>query len=139
MIRLFHVTSDKTKDGVVYGYDEETGHFVSIEVKEKFTLEVTNNLIANIKPHVDLFVNWAKHFKALVVVELQQKITFEIFWNKYNDKDRSSKKKSQKIWEKLPEPDQVKAYYHIDRYNRTRGNADKKYCETYLNAELWNN
>lgn len=62
-----------------------------------------------------------------------------MFWDKYNDKIRSSKKKSLKIWDKLTSTDQVKAFTYIHTYNRHRGNAEKKYAETYLGSELWNN
>jgi hypothetical protein len=72
--------------------------------------------------------------------ELNQEITFEMFWNRYNEKLRSSKKKAEKIWNKLGRADQQKAYRYIARYEASlyTGTA-KKYAETYLNAELWNN
>ncbi len=69
-----------------------------------------------------------------------EEINFELFWNKYDEKVRSSKKKSQKIWQRLSTGEQKKAYLFITMYDRNIGNGiGKKYCETYLNAELWNN
>jgi len=72
--------------------------------------------------------------------EVNQEITFDTFWKRYNDRDRSSKKKSEKIWNRLSQADQVKAYVYISTYeaNRPKG-TEKKYAETYLNAEQWNN
>ena len=72
--------------------------------------------------------------------EVNQEITFDTFWKRYNDKDRSSKKKTEKIWNRLSVADQVKAYVYISTYesNRPKG-TEKKYAETYLNAEMWNN
>jgi hypothetical protein len=67
-------------------------------------------------------------------------ITFDAFWNKYDEKLRSSKKRSLKIWNKLSYTEQCKAYLFITTYNRSIASGiAKKYAETYLNAELWNN
>jgi hypothetical protein len=67
-------------------------------------------------------------------------ITFDLFWNKYDEKVRSSRKKSRKIWDKLSPNERSKAFLFINTYNRSIAHGiGKKYCETYLNAELWNN
>jgi hypothetical protein len=69
-----------------------------------------------------------------------QPITFDLAWNTYNEKVRSSKKKSLKIWNKLKTNDQVRSYLFIDAYKRSvPDGVAYKYFETYLNAELWNN
>ena len=74
------------------------------------------------------------------MIEVNQDITFESFWKKYNDKVRSSRKKSEKIWNRLSKADQAKAYAYISTYEASRPKGtEKKYAETYLNAELWNN
>lgn len=74
------------------------------------------------------------------MVEVNREITFESFWNRYDDKVRSSRKKAERVWSRLSKADQAKAYAYIPAYeaSRTAGVA-KKYAETYLNAELWNN
>lgn len=74
------------------------------------------------------------------MVEVNQEITFESFWNRYNDKVRSSRKKAERIWNRLSKADQAKAYAYISTYDASRSaGVAKKYAETYLNAELWNN
>lgn len=74
------------------------------------------------------------------MIEINQEITFESFWNKYNDKVRSSRKKAERIWNRLSKADQAKAYVYISTYEASRPKGvEKKYAETYLNAELWNN
>ncbi|MBK9292585.1 MAG: hypothetical protein IPM52_13315 [Bacteroidetes bacterium] len=71
---------------------------------------------------------------------IEQEISFEMFWNRYNEKLRSSKKKALKIWNRLSRADQIKAYRYITRYEQSvYPGTPKKYAETYLNAELWNN
>jgi hypothetical protein len=72
--------------------------------------------------------------------ELKQDVTFEMFWNRYNEKVRSSKKKAERIWNRLTKTNQVKAFRGIIAYERNiPGGVSKKYAETYLGAELWNN
>lgn len=67
-------------------------------------------------------------------------VSFEMFWNKYDEKIRSSKKRSEKIWARLSKSDQLKAYNFISKYNNSISpGVARKYAETYLNAELWNN
>lgn len=76
----------------------------------------------------------------LVVTEVVQEVSFEKFWNHYDEKIRSSKKRAEKAWNKLNKTDQVRAYNYIDKYKQSLyANTNAKYAETYLNAELWNN
>jgi hypothetical protein len=142
-IRTFHVTTDKSPEGIEYSYVDQAGTnaelLAGIKIRAILDKAATDWLIANLQPNLSDFLKWASTQKGLVVVELAQRINFLVFWDKYDDKLRSSKKRSEKLWDKLSQPDQAKAYYFIDTYNRNRGSAEKKYCETYLNAELWNN
>ena len=67
-------------------------------------------------------------------------VTFALFWDKYDDKINSSKKRAEAKWRQLSKSDQQKAYLFITRYfANIPNNTRKKYAETYLNAELWNN
>ncbi len=138
-VRKFIVTTKTSPEGVLYTYDRQTELFVGVEIVEH-TMPHQNRarVITTIKDNLNQFLEWVTA-NNLTVVEMEMKITFDMFWLKYDDRNRSSKKRSEKLWGKLSEADQVKAYYHYDKYNRNRGNAEKKYCETYLNAELWNN
>ena len=67
-------------------------------------------------------------------------VTFEQFWNRYDEKTRSSKKKSLTCWNRLSQTQRDKAFNHISKYFQSLPNGvGVKYAETYLNAELWNN
>ena len=67
-------------------------------------------------------------------------IDFEQFWDRYDDKINSSKKKAKAKWEKMPVDERTKAFYFIGKYFASiPAGTRKKYAETYLNAELWNN
>jgi len=74
------------------------------------------------------------------LTEIVQDITFDQFWNRYDEKIRSSKKRAAKVWDRMSKTDRLKAFRFITKYEQTlyQGTA-KKYAETYLNAELWNN
>lgn len=138
-VRKFHVITNKSPEGIIYTYNKESEMFTGLEIKQPDISEETLLLILNnIRTTLSSFLTWLKNVKA-ECVEIQVTITFEMFWDKYNDKERSSKKRSRRLWDKLPEEEQVKAYYYYDRYNRNRGSAEKKYCETYLGAVMWNN
>lgn len=77
----------------------------------------------------------------LIEKKFQKKdVTFEMFWDKYDHKSVSSKKISRKVWDKLPQKERDKAYNFIWQYERNIPNGiGKKYAETYLRSELWNN
>lgn len=74
------------------------------------------------------------------MTEVKQEVTFDLFWNRYDEKIRSSKKKALTTWNRLRKDDQVKAFNYIKKYEGSMApGVAKKYAETYLNAELWNN
>ena len=74
------------------------------------------------------------------VNEIIEECTFQAFWNKYDDILNSSKKKTEAKWNKMKQIEQIKAFKFISVYfaNIPPGTR-KKYAETYLNSELWNN
>ena len=84
--------------------------------------------------------NFVKTSNTVTLVQVELEVSFEMFWNKYNEKLRSSKKKSQVTWNRLPKAEQMKAYNYIRRYEQNiPGGVLKKYAETYLHSEIWNN
>lgn len=78
--------------------------------------------------------------KTAALTEIKESITFEQFWNRYDEKIRSSKKKALQRWNRMCKSQQLKAYKFITRYEQSiPSTVMKKYAETYLNSELWNN
>lgn len=73
------------------------------------------------------------------VIEADIIITFEMFWNKYDEK--FNKKRCIALWEKIPKADQVKAYVGIDPYNKhlRKTGRFKVNPDTYLKNQLWEN
>lgn len=74
------------------------------------------------------------------ITEVKQEVTFEMFWERYDDKLNSSKKRTLQKWSKMTPSDQARAYWFIGKYlGSLPQGTRKKFAETYLNAELWNN
>ncbi len=123
---------------IVFTYNEKN-RLSSLLISEPLSDKQYEWLIARIPWSVDMLAPLAQKTQGATFVEKQLQVTFDMFWNRYNDKDRSSKKKTATQWDKMPVTEQVKAYMYIPTYNRKRGTADKKYATTYLSDELWNN
>ncbi|MDY0102804.1 MAG: hypothetical protein RBS07_07670 [Lentimicrobium sp.] len=73
------------------------------------------------------------------LTEIKQEVTFEMFWNRYNDK-RASRKKTEMKWDRMKSAERLRAYNFIARYENSIENwRGKMYATRYLNEELWNN
>jgi len=80
----------------------------------------------------------SKNLKFTPVADVE--VTFDMFWDRYDEKIRSSKKRALTRWNKLTKADQQRAYQFINTYESSLQSwTQKKYAESYLNAELWNN
>lgn len=78
--------------------------------------------------------------KKFTIIEVPEQITFIMFWDKYNDKINSSKKRSEAAWDRLSKAKQVRAYRFIDVAFANMFNGQrKKLAEKYLTDENWNN
>jgi hypothetical protein len=74
-------------------------------------------------------------------VEVPEEITFDMFWNRYDDKIYSSKKRSEAQWNRMSKANRCTAYNYIPRYfsKLPEWQTRKKTAEKYLSDELWNN
>jgi len=74
------------------------------------------------------------------LTDVTQPVTFDMFWNRYDDKITTNKKRTEKRWDSLSKIDQVKAFNYIQRYFlHLPAGTRKLYPETYLNSGMWNN
>ncbi|MFD1816405.1 hypothetical protein SAMN04515674_12176, partial [Pseudarcicella hirudinis] len=75
------------------------------------------------------------------IIEIEENLTFEQFWERYAHKQLSNKKRTQVKWNKMTEAERLKAFLFIPKYEHLvmKQGIQKKHAETYLNAELWNN
>lgn len=138
----YHFSSTKFVGVIVLKYNA-LGTLVSIDLTGADLDQAQINWFNNSKLHHSLpqlkeAIKNEKHIK-LTKIEIA-KVTFEQFWDRYNEKTRSSKKKALNCWNRLSQTNRDRAYSYIATYMRSipTGIA-KKYAETYLNAELWNN
>jgi hypothetical protein len=136
-MRKFGLTSAKFIGEVTMIFDTD-GFLQEFKMTGELSAAQKRFILNNFPCFIDDMERFQK-IPSLNVIEVEFKVSFDMFWDKYNDKERSSKKKSLIKWDKMNPTDQAKAYLFIDKYNRNRGTAEKKYAETYLNAELWNN
>lgn len=140
MIKKYHVTSDHFTGFIVYEFNDEI-LLSSFSLKEADLTEKSQIWFLKHQPR-DLaeLRDMIQAQPALKITEVPLIVSFDMFWNKYSDKDTSSKVRTARIWNKLTEVDQAASYMYIDKYFRNLPNGTrKKYAETYLNAQLWNN
>ena len=138
-MRKFELTSPAFEGCVTYGFDDTTDRLVMVDMSSvPLSAELWNCIWSNL-PATSKAIGKVKG-RTGVITELVEDITFEMFWKRYDDKARSSKVKTQRAWDKMPEREQVKAYQFIPRYFQSiPPGVCKKYATTYLSDQLWNN
>lgn len=137
-MRTLIMTSSKFEGEIKIEYNEN-GCLESFTVTGTLSEKQYQSIIGNMPYTMDMIEGFKNLYKQATFINNARKVTFAMMWDRYNDKQRSSKKKSEAKWDKMTESDQIKAYLYYPKYNKQRGTAEKKYLETYLNAELWNN
>jgi adenylate kinase family enzyme len=136
-MRKFVLTSASFTGHVLYEFDSN-GRISCLNLEAELNDQQHQYIWQNIPKEVAQVAKLNAIAK-LKITEVQIVVTFDMFWNKYNDKIRSSKKKTLAIWLKMDEGNHLRSFLFIDTYNLNRVNAEKKYAETYLHAQLWNN
>ena len=121
-----------------YGDDEL---LLSYELRAVLTAEQKYWLMNNLPRCVgDLHVLVGSVASFTITEVKAEPVTFEAFWERYDDKENSSKKRTRQKWDKMPVAERERAFRHIPKYiARLPYGTRKKFAETYLNAELWNN
>jgi len=137
--RKFILTSDKFKGEVLFEFTDSILSKYDTSNAELSDAQMV--YIASVLPKELSGVNVLFEGSASAkFTEIKQEITFEMFWDKYNEKIRSSKKETLKKWSKMSKNEQRKAYNYIKKYfDSIPQGVVKMYATTYLNKELWNN
>lgn len=128
------VVFDFDSAGLLIGYDM-TGAELS-QAQKLFILKKLPRQIVQIKQ----LLGGSKTAK-LTQRKFQKKgVSFEDFWNKYDYKSRSSKKITERVWKNMSQKSRDKAYNHIWHYlHDLPPGVARKYAETYLRSEIWEN
>lgn len=140
-MNTYSITSSKFVGELVAVYDDYH-QLINLDMsKAEMTLQQKKWLMENNPITEEKLQQMQKKSEYMrIMIVPQREITFEAFWQRYDDKVNSSKKRAKQKWEKMTKTQQTKAYHYIDRYFRNLPyGTRKKYAETYLNAELWNN
>lgn len=136
-MRKIILTIPKYEGEVVFTFDEND--FVqSITFNGEFPIQVRGIILGSnpLRPE-DL---QRTKGRTGILTEEAETVTFEMFWDRYNDKARSSKVKTRRVWDRMPAGERVKAYRYINRYKCSiPQGVCMKYATTYLNDQLWNN
>jgi hypothetical protein len=139
-MRIFHITSINFEGFIELKFDD-SDNLKGFDFSESsVSIEQQIWFLQRLPANVNALGIFKKYNDSMTVTEVSQDVTFEMFWNRYDDKINSSKKKTKVKWNKMPAAEQVKAFRYISRYFAAiPSGTRKKYAETYLNAELWNN
>ena len=137
----YHVTSELFEGFIEYEFSEDDILLKRFDLTEANLTEKQQIWFLKHQPR-DLaeLDELIKNHKTLTIKEVPLIVDFNMFWLKYDHKIASSKKKTEKIWDKMSDNDKAAAYLYIGKYFRSiPHNCNKKNAETYLNAEQWNN
>ncbi len=137
--KRYYLTSVQFDGEIELGYCGE-GYLVRFENRGNLDSVQRAWLLTHLPIHLHALEELKKKSKTLTITQVRQAICFDDFWNRYDHKAVSSKKKALAAWQRMPEAERIKAYNHIQRYLQSLpGGISKKYAETYLNSQLWNN
>lgn len=138
-MRTFLLTSPEFEGELEFRYCPE-GHLQHFDHRAEMDPVQRAWLLANLPCHINALMQLKQKTRTAKITEKKAEVTFDDFWNKYDHKATSSKKKALARWQRMPLAERLKAYYHINRYFASiPGGVSKKNAETYLNSELWNN
>lgn len=138
-MKRFELESSMFEGKVVFCFDDQTERLSIVDMSGANLSEGQWRGIWENLPATPQMLDRVKG-KTGVITEILDSITFEMFWNRYNDKARSSKVKTERVWNKMSVRERCKAYNYIGKYEASIPyGVCKKYATTYLNDQLWNN
>lgn len=136
-MKIYHLTSDVFGGYVEYRFSGN-GMLIKMDIKADVSEHQQRFLLQNVPQCVADLMQFKN--ETTRVTEIVTEVTFEMFWKRYDDKINSSRKRTEKKWNRMTPADRGMAYLHIPVYFRAiPPGTRKKYAETYLNDELWNN
>ena len=135
-MRVFEITSTKYTGKVTVKFNDQDC-FAGIDFSEA---DVTVAQVKWFLMRIPANSHAMGIFPEGMVAEVLESIDFTAFWNRYDDKARSSRIKTDRVWNRMSRAEKVKAYNFVPKYFRSiPGGVMKKYATTYLNDQLWNN
>lgn len=140
-MKRYSITSEKFAGEITAAFDDRR-ELVGLDMSgAEMTVKQKNWLLAHKPSTEEKLFEMQRQSKWMKITLIPESIvSFEMFWQRYDDKLNSSKKRTKQKWDKMSKSEKQKAYNFINRYfSSIPQGTRKKYAETYLNAELWNN
>lgn len=135
----YTITSQKYKGQVIITFANSIVILFNA-IEASLTTTQVQWFLTNALKGEEAFYNMVVAADVFTIVGEKEELTFEMFWNRYNEKTHSSKRKAQLKWNRMSKQQQILAYMHITAYFKSiPSGIAKKYAETYLNSEIWNN
>lgn len=139
-MKTYLLTSAKWSGEIELRYDE-AGLLTGYDYRAELTAEQQRWFLTNMPRSLGDLQALVKCTNTGRLTEVPPaEVTFDMFWQLYDDATNSSRKRTLAKWQRMTRAERVKAFSYVGRYFRSiPPNIRKKYAETYLNAELWNN
>lgn len=138
-MKTFILTSARMQGEIEFRFDD-AGYLHGYENRAVLTPDQQEWLLARLPKTLDGLKAVLTQSKGARLTEVSQEVTFEMFWDRYNEKTLSSKKKSMQRWDKMSQRSRQAAYSFIFNYLASLPQGvRKKYAETYLSSEIWDN
>ncbi len=128
------LTSKRTALKIVFTYDLN-GLLKGFEIENADGEKQLQYLFWNAKfpfPYTKQLIEPVRKLGVFNIQFIEDDLSFEHFWLDYNYK--VSKKKAEKLWQKLSKADRIKVFLHLPKYEkylRQKG-IEKAYPDTYL-------
>lgn len=133
------LTSDKWAGEVELVYND-AGLLVEMKNRSHMSDEQYRFFLQHSPSSLNALQTLTANTSAKAVLMPESELSFNLFWDRYNDKVNSSRKRAEAKWNRMSKADQLKAYNYIGVYKANIPHGTRiKFAETYLNAELWNN
>lgn len=138
-MRSFILTSPLMSGEVEFRFDEK-GYLQGYDNRAVLTPEQQEWLLMRLPKTLEGIKVILSQSKGAKLTEVTKEVNFDMFWDRYDEKLLSSRKKALQIWEKMSARNRQAAYNYVYNYFASLPQGvRKKYAETYLRSEIWDN
>lgn len=135
-----YLLTSKLFDGEIEFIFDDDGSLCSYDNRANLNQEQKIWLLNKLPRSIEQLKGVLGSSQSAKLTEVKKEVSFDAFWDLYDDKKSSSRKRTLAKWDKLKKSDKIKAFNYVPFYFTTiPSGTRKKFAETYLNAELWNN
>lgn len=137
--KKYILTSDHFTGEVTFEYNLK-GFLKAVKVGEVkgMSKSIFDWLWANLPTSTQMMEEYKKTAGNFKISEVPVDLSFERFWNEYNNKV-GKKKMTENAWNKLSQKDKIAALLYIEKLRRTKrqDGTQMPYPSTYINQKYW--